>query len=492
MTTAISPTRRSAIVGTKVTFKNLAKGGFAFQQRIAIIAHSNTAASNTLTKTQISTAVDAGTIYGFGSQIHIMATQLFPSSGDGVGDIPVTVYPLADGTTAADGIITPTGVATADGTYTVTVGNVTSAAFIIPDTTIVAVTTVLVTAAINATVDMPVTAASTATTVDLTAKWKGLTGNEPLISVDGPSAGIAFGITPMASGAGDPTIDSTLLDQFGEVWETCVLNGLGGTAAALDALANFDEGLWLPAENRFLTGAFYATKETSLATAIVVPDGRKTDRTNVQLSAQGSADLSWKIAARMVARIAVVANSASPASDYIGQIVSGIAVGSDTDQWISSERNTAVLSGASTSVSRDGVIQLNDTITFYHPTGDPTPAYRWVNDKVKLQQIVNDIDIVFNTPKWQAPPLIPDGQATSDRTAKQPKMAAAELTKLINSWALRALISDPESAIASIVAAIDGSNARRLNLAFTVNISGNAGIISTDFDWGFFFGGAAA
>lgn len=492
MTNAISPSRRSAVVGTLTTFQNLAQGGNSLQQRIALIAHGNTATSFSLTKLQIFSAAQAGEVYGLGSQIHIMATQLFPTSGDGVGDIPVVVFPLADGTTQADGLITPTGTPSADGTYTVTIGNVESIAFVIPASAAVAAQTPLIEAAINATPEMPVVAVSTATTVEIDMKWKGTTGNGVLTSVGGPSLGITFGITDLASGAGDAEIDATLLAQFGEVFYTMILQGLGGTTAALDALSAFGEGLWLPESARPLAGAFYASTEATLATAITVPDARGTDRVNVQLSAPGSPDLPWKVAARQVARIAKVANSSSPATDYIGQIVDGIDLGSDEAQWTSAQRQTSILAGTCNIVARDGQMQLNDTITMFHPSGDPTPAYRYVNDIVRLQQLLNDMDIIFNTPKWQAPPLIPDDQATTDATAKKPAMAKAEVVKLIQGWALKAIIADPAFAIASIVVAIDGANARRLNITLTVKLSGNAGIISMDLNFGFSFGGAVA
>ena len=69
-------------------------------------------------------------------------------------------------------------------------------------------------------------------------------------------------------------------------------------------------------------------------------------------------------------------------------------------------------------------------------------------------------------------------------------MARSELFKLIDGWALDALISDPASAKLTVVAAIDGGNQRRLNLALTVQLSGNANIISADLNFGFFFGAA--
>ena len=61
---------------------------------------------------------------------------------------------------------------------------------------------------------------------------------------------------------------------------------------------------------------------------------------------------------------------------------------------------------------------------------------------------------------------------------------------MIDSLALEAIISDPETAKATIVAGINGANPKRLDIAWTAQVSGNANIISIDFNWGFYFGTA--
>lgn len=489
MTTAISPSRVASTYGALAIFQNLAPGGFALAQRLAIIAYGNTATTFSLTKAQMFSGQQAGETYGFGSPIHTIVKQLLPSSGDGVGDVPVTIYPLADGTTASTIVVTPAGTPTSAGTYFVRVNNIDSASFQLAASATVAQATAAIDAAITATLDQPVTSVSTALIVTATAKWQGATGEDLVLSIEGPSLGMTFGIAPGVTGAGNAPIDATLLAQFGEIHETMIIQANGDETASLDALSAFGEGRWAAELSKPLV-SFYASVETAVATAIVVPDARTTDRVNVQLSAPGSLDQPWAVSARMVARIVKVANGASPASDYVRQEATGLTPGPDSTQWTSAERDTAVKAGTSTSEVRGGLVTVSDTVTMFHPVGDPTPAYRYVNDIVKLQQILNDTRIVFDSAVWIGAPLIPDGQATSNRSAKKPKMATAEISRLIDSWADRALISDPDAAKASIVTAIDGGNPRRLNVAFTVQLSGNANIISEDLNFGFFFGGA--
>ncbi len=487
MTTAIPPTRVASAVGVLTTFKNLAPGGFALAQRIAVIAQGNTAATFSLTKAQMFSAGEAASTYGFGSQIHTIVSQLLPSSGDGVGSIPVTIYPLADGTTAATIVVTPAGTTTAVGTFQVFVNNIPTVSFELASGAVVADATAAIEGAITAAIDTPMTAVDGTTIVTATAKWKGETGEALSIRIEGPSIGMTFGIAGGVPGAGNPSIDSALLDQFGDIWETLVIQSNGDEAASLNAMSAFGEGRW-DQELRKPLVSFYCSVETVVATAITIPDARTTDRVNVQLSAPGSLDQPWAIAASMLVRIAKTANGASPASDYVRLEAKGVTPGSDSVQWTSAQRDTAVKGGASTSKVRGGVITLFDTVTMFHPVGDPTPAYRHVRTIIKLQQTTNDLSIEFDSPKWLAAPLVPNEQVTTDAAAKRPEQAIAEVRRLMDSWGLRALIASPATAKDTVVAVINGSNPDRLDITFTIQVTGNGNIISIDQNFGFFFG----
>jgi hypothetical protein len=232
---------------------------------------------------------------------------------------------------------------------------------------------------------------------------------------------------------------------------------------------------------------FSGTTEADVATAIVIPEARKTQRTNVQLVAPGSNELPFVVAARQLARIAKVANN-NPPRDYGSQRATGLVPGTDAQQWDYPQRDQAVKGGSSTTEVKDGVINLSDTVTFYHPSGDPTPAYRYVVDVIKLQNIIFNLGLIFATEAWDGAPLIPDDQPTFNPDAKKPKTAKAAANSMIDSLALNAFLSDPETAKAATQAEIDSQNPKRLNLAVTVRLSGNSNIISVDLNFGFFFG----
>lgn len=489
ISTAVDPSAIARTLGIATIFKDLRGAALLLPQRIAVIGQGNTAATYATTKRQVTTAAEVATLYGSGSPLHLAALKLLPANGDGVGTIPVTVYPLVDDAAgvAAAGDITPSGSATSQETFKVVINNIDSEEFVIPVGATVAAMVTLITDAINANVDMPVLAVDSVTKCDVTAKWEGTTGNDLFIEVVGvTTAGVSFAVTQPVTGAANPSIDAALA-QVGDVWETMFLNCLDIVdSVALGDYDVFGEGRW-GALTRKPCVVFTGNTEAVVATAVTVPDARKADRTNVQLVAPGSNDLPFVVAARQLARIAVVANS-NPPHDYGSQDATGLVPGLDSDQWTHAERDLAVKAGSSTIEVKDGVINISDVVTMFHPDGDPTPAYRYVVDIVKLQNVIFNLSLEFNTAKWDGAPLIPDDQPTANPDAKKPKDAIAAVAAIIDNLALEAILSDPEAAKKATVAEIDSGNPKRLNITMQVQLSGNVNIISLDLGFGFFFG----
>jgi phage tail sheath gpL-like len=490
ISTAVDVSAVARVVGIKTEFKDLRGNTVLFlPQRIAVVGQGASSVTYDTTKLQVTSASAAGATYGYGSPIHLAVQQLLPVNGDGVGSIPVTIYPLEDDVSgvAAAGDITPVTAQTEAASYLIRVNNIDSEQFVINVGDTVADIVTAMTTAINAVLDMPVIATDSATQCDLEAKWKGTSGNDLRVEVVGSTtAGTTFTITNPTSGLINPDVDDAL-NQVGNVWETMVLNCLElADTSSLDKYETFGEGRWGALAKKPLM-VFSGNTATTVANATVVSDARKTDRVNAQLVAPGSNDLPFVVAARQLARIAPVANN-NPPHDYGSLQATGLNPGADGDQWTYLDRDEAVKKGSSTIEVKDGVINLSDIVTFYHPTGDPIPAYRYVVDIVKVQNIIFNVDLIFNNRDWDGAPLIPDPDPTLNRTAKKPKMAVAAINSLIDSLGLNAILSDPKTAKTKTVAQISDMNPKRLDVSMTVQISGNANIISVDLNWGFFFG----
>ena len=494
ISSAVDASAVARVVGIKTTFKDLRAGGVLFlPQRIAVVGQGASAATYSTTKAQHTSAFAVGQAYGFGSPLHLAAKQLFPTNGDGVGTIPVTFYPLRDdgaGVPAA-GDITPSGAATGTGTFRIKINNIASEQFTVLAGDTVADICDKIVVAMSAVLDLPVLVTDNTTDVGVAAKWGGLSGNDLFIELEATAednSGISFAFTQPTGGAADPDI-STATDQIGNVWETLVLNCFNkSNTTALDDLQTFGEGRWGALVRKPFV-SFIGATDTTVNAAIAVPDARKTDRVNAQLVAPGSNDLPLVVAARQLARIAVIANN-NPPRDYGSLQATGLTPGADGDQWLYTARDQAVKGGSSTIEVKDGVVNLSDTVTFFHPDGDPIPAYRYVADVIKLQNIIFNLDLIFAVPEWDGAPLIPDDQPTVNRDAKQPKAAVAAVAALTDSLALNAIISDPETAKASIQAGINPQNPKRLDVRVTYQLSGNTNIISIDLDFGFYFGTA--
>lgn len=491
---AVDASAVARVLGVATNYRNLRGNSIVFlPQRIAVVGQGTTAAVYSTDKQQVTSAVQAGQLYGFGSPIHLAVQQLLPNNGDGVGTIPVTVYPLDDDGAAqtAAGDITPSAAATGSAAFRVVANGVESVQFIVSDTDTVATITAAITTAVNNTLDMPIVATDNTTDVGVAAKWAGASGNDISVSVVATSednSGITFALTQPTGGLANPDVQLAL-DKIGDVWETMILNCMDiADTATLDTFANFGQGRWGALTRKPLV-VFTGNTESDASTAIATTDARPNDYFNCQLTAPGSPNLPFVVAARQLARIAPVANN-NPARDYGSQQAAGLTPGADGEQWDYLQRDTVVKGGSSTSIVRDGVVTLQDTVTMYHPNGDPTPAYRYVCDIVKLMNIIFNVSLQFENPEWDGAPLIPDDQPTINPDAKRPKDAVAAMASLIDGFGLNAIISDTDFAKENTFAMINDQNPKRLDLNTTVKLSGNSNIISVGLDFGFFFGTA--
>ena len=494
VSTAISPAAVARVVGIETEFVNL-RGGIAFlPQQIAVVGQGSTASTYPLEKTRVFSEAEAGRIYGYGSPIHLAVRELLPPIGEGVGVVPVHVLPLEDDGSgvAASGVIEADAdslPASETQAYRVVVAGIESERFVIEEGDEVGDVNTKLAEAVNAVLEMPVIASvdTENDVVELDAKWAGESGNAITLSVTGGDD-VEFTITDMADGVANPSVQPAL-DMIGEsTWITWIVNCLNyDDTDALDALDEFGESRWDPLVKKPLAAAVRGSSETSVAAAISVSETRTTDRTNAQVNVEGSPMYPAAIAAAAVARAAVLANN-NPPHDYGSQPMRRIKRGAESEEWSYTERDAAVKGGVSTTEIKDGTVNLSDLVTHYAPEGEVPPAYRYVVDTVKNQQVIFNYDLEFNTPKWDGAPLVPDGQATTNPDAKKPSTAKAAIAKILDSLGSNAIISDPDTAKENTQAQIDSQNPKRLNVKSTIQLAGNSNIRSITNEFGFFFG----
>lgn len=484
---AIDSLAISRVVGIATEYRDFGSGRVRYlPQRIAVVGQGNSASSYALTKKEVISAAQVGQIYGYGSPLHLASLQLFPRNGDGVGSIPVTIYPLEDDSSAvtAAGNITAVGTQVGTDVYRVKAANV-YVDVTIPDGTLANAALVLMRTAILGKLEMPIIpAAPGGGIMTFDVKWAGESGNDVYVEVDGDVSGIVYTITQPVGGLENPDITSALA-LVGSVWETIFVNCLNyDDTDTLDIYQSFILNRWISLE-KTPCFAVCATSD-DYATRTAITDARKDDYQNALIATPGCRDLPAAIAARAACRIAVQAQN-NPPQNYKDKLT-GITAGDDSLQEAWPVRNLSVQKGSSTTIIVNGEIEMNDTVTMYHPDGEEPPAFRYVVDLIRLMTVTYNNRLIFEADEWKGAPLIPDGTPTINPTAKRPSDAKTALQNLSDNLALLAITSDSKFTKNNITAVIDSTNPKRLNWRFPIKLSGNTEIIDGITYFGFYFG----
>lgn len=482
----------SRTVGIDVAFENFNLGqAVLLPQRLAVIGQGSSAVTYSTDPVIVNSSAQVAQTYGFGSPLHLATRALFPLNNDGIGGIPVTVYPMIDDGAGvpSDGSIDLAGTSTEQGTGTVKIGGIESELFTIPTGTAADAALGLIKTAIDSVLEMPIlTDIVAAGVLPITAKWDGESGNDISIDVSELDiAGLTFSTTAMASGAANPDIDDAL-NKIIEIWETFILNCLNyDDVTSLEKYRNWGEGRWNNQVKKPALVASGSTDDFATRTAITDAAAQKPDRINFLIQSTASPELPFVIAARGLAKDIIPTANDNPPQNYKGRLTQYLA-GPDTSQENYTTRNNAIKLGASTNIKIGSSAELNDIVTFYHPDGDPLPAYRYVVDVVKLQNIVFNTKLIFEADDWKGAPLLADTDITTNKTAKQPKNAVTALTNLAVSLGDKAIISDVPFTQENTTAGIDSQNPKRINWTFPVKLAGNTEIISGDIKFGFNLG----
>ena len=486
----VSATAVSRVVGVDVSYKNFNSGKAQhLPQRLAVIGVGNTDAVFSTDKYEAEgSAAVVGDKYGYGSPLHLVARQLFPTSGD-AAEFPVTFYPLkaVDAAVAAAGSVGLTGTAAVAGSGKIKVGGV-AASFAVSKGEVAADLLAAIKSAIDSVLEMPAkTAAIAASAIPLTAKWKGAVGNLIKIEVDCDISGLTFALTQFSGGATDPSVQAAL-DKIGQVWETVILNTFAySDTDRLDLFQSFSEGKWSVLEKKPCIIAHGCVDD--YATRSAITDSRKTDAANFLIESVGSIELPFVIAAKGLKDDIMTTANDNPACGYHG-LLTGLDCGSDDVQENYTTRNLAATKGASTNIKNGSVAELDDIITFYHPDNEGQfPSKRYVVDLVKLQNVVYNVRLIMEADDMKGAPLVPDTTVTVNPKAVQPKTVKASFYNLAATLAEESIIADADFTKKNMTVAIDSENPKRLNVVFPVKLSGNVEISSTDVYFGFYLGG---
>lgn len=498
---AIGLERVSAVVGYLLSKGNFQETNPNLPQRIVILAeanYDNQGSLDTAAK-EVTSADQAGTLYGFGSPTHGIMRILRPVNGGGVQGIPTIVMPQAQapGALSKKIRITASGTATGNGVHTIKIAGRTgldggSYDINIESGDSIATIHNKIEDVVNAVLSSPVIATDFGYDADLETKWKGLTANDLQVSVDnnGNALGISYAVSVVQAGQATPSI-SAALALFQNEWNTIVINSYGTHSTTMGLLEQFN-GRPDP-ENP--TGRFVGIvfKPFIAITGSVaddpssITDSRLNDCTIAIAPAPGSAGFPFEAAANIAVLFARQSQDA-PNGDILNKsypdMPAPIDIGTMADY---NSRDAIVKKGCSTVELNAGVYRVKDFVTTYHPTGENPPQYRWCRNlmldfNVRYgyflleQQFVVGYTIVNDDAEVNAPKVI------------KPKNWKQEISQYAVDLVSRALVADANFMQASITVGISSTNPDRIATFFRYQRTGTARIASTEAQAGFNFG----
>lgn len=377
---SISPTLRVPFVGVEFDASRAQQGpsilayrGLLIGQKIA----AGTAVADTLVR--VTSADQVLTYAGRGSMLHRQAIAWFASNTS----TELWIGVLADdgAGVAATGTIVFTAAATATGTIAFYLGGerITVAVTALDATTALATNTA---AAINANLDIPVTAGVVGSTVTLTFRHKGLVGNTYDVRHsyrDGEAlpAGVAMTITAMGgvvAGTTAPaltTLIAAMADLWFQVWSHPYTDATNLAAIEAELVSRFGpmrsmDGIAITS----MSGTFGA--HTTLG-------GARNSPHSVIVAQPGNVPLTppMEFAAEVAALVAYH-GAADPARPFQTLALTRALPPAETAQWSLDERNLFLFDGiATTKSAAGGVVQLERIITTYQtsPAGADDIAY---------------------------------------------------------------------------------------------------------------------
>lgn len=333
-------------------------------------------------------------------------------------------------------------------------------------------------AAINANLDIPVTASVAASTVTLTFRHKGLTGNTYDIRAnfrDGEAlpAGVTLTIVTLGAvvaGTTAPVLTNLLAamaDLWFQIWTHPYTDATSLAAIEAELLARFG-----PMRQQQGVAITSATGTFSTLTSLGV--GRNSPH-SVIVAQTGIVPLTPPMEfAADVAAVVAAAGAADPARPF-QTLALGRALGTaETDQWDpSTERNVFLFSGiATTKRVTGGGVQIERMITTYEtsPSGATDTAYLDVTTMLTLMYLRYSFRVRMQT-KYPRHKLANDGTKLGPGQAViTPKLAKAEAITWFRELQELGLVEDFDQFKRDLVVVRNDTDPNRLEFLLPPNL----------------------
>jgi len=499
---SLSPLARASATG--ITFKqlNLETAAAIRPEVIAVIGQYATGKTGITEDTPLlsdGTTDQAFALFG-ASPLYYAATKLFPLSGNGA-KVPVYFVPVEDGTTAATGNILFSGAATKTFTARVTfrelpfasaadaVGKIATNAQIDPavaprgkkldyfntfgirlvvtkgDTVAEITTAILAEMAENP--DFPLTGAENVgdESLDLTAKWKGATGNFGINmvldngdAITSGDTGLTLTVTDMSGGADAVSVSDALASLTESFGVTRVINQFDDDTN-LDAIQAWGEGLRTSLVSQFVISYF----------------GREYDESGV---VAGTVDVA-----------AIKTFGDGRRMDAVNSGIYGTF--GDLREMLWDQRDTLVKAGITNIEIIGGVPTLMDVVTFFHPEGVLNPIFRYDDSITKEGNLAFDLRYFFSQEDWMSKIIVSVDSKTTNPNAIDINGFAAAVNGRAELWEKAALIASAIFVKENSIYEIDDLNPTRFNANIKGQLTSTGRIFDNTLLMGFLFGESA-
>jgi phage tail sheath gpL-like len=263
-------------------------------------------------------------------------------------------------------------------------------------------------AQINALADLPVTAAVDAeatNTVNITAKNKGLTGNDIDLRLnyygvqngESTPTGLGVTLTQMSGGLVNPTLTTALANLGDMLFDFIALPYTDATSlTAVKAFLSTTTGRWSWSKQLF--GHAYAGFRGTLAACQTFGSGRNDEHVSV-MGFNNSPSPAWILAADLTAAAAVSCR-ADPAQPMQTVTLATFLPPPPESRFELTDRNTLLYTGISTfTVADDGTVAIENLITTYQTNsfGQPDNSYLEVETMNTLAAVLRRLKIVVTS-----------------------------------------------------------------------------------------------
>ena len=422
---------------------------------------------------RVTSADKAGALFGFGSQLHLMAKSYFKNNAINQLDcIAATMDDTESATGKATGSIEVTGPATGSGALVVYIGGQRISVDVSSGDTADTIAAALAAEIAANHPDLPVAVSVATDTMTLEAKNVGALGNNIDIRAnyaDGEEYpdGVTLTITAMSGGGFNPDISSgtpSVIDVMGDSWwqlismpytDTTNLSALEtelerrfGPTTQIDGvgfMAKFDTQ-----SNLVTFGAARNSKQYSVAGIYKVPT------------------TPFEVSAAIVGQVAkaLAAGNGAEARPFQSLQLIGVLAPAQADRFTFAERDALLKNGIATlKVDASGIVRIERLITTYqtNESGAKDTAWLDVNTRFTAMYIRYDWVTYLNT-KYPNFKLASDGiRVGSGQPVITPKTAKAEAVSRFGLWMEIALVEDEAYFLANLKAERDEQDPNALD-----------------------------